>query len=303
MPRGRPCPPPLRPRPRSRAAPPRASAQAPSRARARRSAPRARDPFADRAESRPGLPAAARRAPRAARRCRLPSSRSPDAARGSRRAARRSPSGSRCGPGFRRSTLLRAITTGTPSAKTRWAMKRSPAPIRSRADEDEQHRVDVLERAVDGALHALGQGVERPLEPRQVDEHELVAVAVRDADDPPARRLRLVGDDRHLAAGRARSRASTCRRSAGRRRRRSRTSQLERVGQQLRRRRVTTSPSALLNVTRSMPELVHPLPAAAAGRRGDRDLLEVAGPAPATTAAAAPSAPRRCPADTRRSRR
>ena len=62
-------------------------------------------------------------------------------------------------PGLRRSTLLRAITTGTPSAKTRSAMKRSPAPIRSRADEDEEHGVDVLERRVDGALHALGQRV------------------------------------------------------------------------------------------------------------------------------------------------
>ena len=36
--------------------------------------------------------------------------------------------------GLSRSTLFSAITTGTPSAKTRSAMKRSPAPIRSRAD-------------------------------------------------------------------------------------------------------------------------------------------------------------------------
>src|SRR5436190_6638177 len=37
-------------------------------------------------------------------------------------------------PGFSRSTLFRAITTGTPSPKTRCAMKRSPAPMRSRAE-------------------------------------------------------------------------------------------------------------------------------------------------------------------------
>ena len=36
-------------------------------------------------------------------------------------------------PGLSRSTLFSAITTGTPSSKTRFAMKRSPAPIRSRA--------------------------------------------------------------------------------------------------------------------------------------------------------------------------
>ena len=37
-------------------------------------------------------------------------------------------------PGLSRSTLLRTITTGMPRAKTRSAMKRSPAPIRSRAE-------------------------------------------------------------------------------------------------------------------------------------------------------------------------
>ena len=37
-------------------------------------------------------------------------------------------------PALSRSTLLSAITTGTPSPNTREAMKRSPAPIRSRAE-------------------------------------------------------------------------------------------------------------------------------------------------------------------------
>ena len=43
--------------------------------------------------------------------------------------------------------------------------------------------------------------------------------------------------------------------------------------------RVTSSPSAFLNVTRSKAELVDPLSAAAARRRRDRDLLEVSRPA------------------------
>ena len=36
-------------------------------------------------------------------------------------------------PFFSRSTLLSTMITGLPMAKTRWAMKRSPAPTRSRA--------------------------------------------------------------------------------------------------------------------------------------------------------------------------
>ena len=39
--------------------------------------------------------------------------------------------------------------------------------------EHEQDGVDVVERAVDRALHPLGQRVERPLEAGQVGEHEL----------------------------------------------------------------------------------------------------------------------------------
>ncbi len=64
----------------------------------------------------------------------------------------------------------------------------------------EQHRVHVLERRVDGALHTLGERVARPLEAGQVRQDELPVVAVRDAEDAPPRGLRLVGDDRDLAA-------------------------------------------------------------------------------------------------------
>ena len=66
--------------------------------------------------------------------------------------------------------------------------------------EHEHDAVDVLERRVDRALHPLGERVERALEAGQVGEHELVVVAVRDAEDAAPRRLRLVGDDRDLAA-------------------------------------------------------------------------------------------------------
>ena len=66
--------------------------------------------------------------------------------------------------------------------------------------EHEQHRVDVGEALVDGALHLLGQGVARPLEARKVREHELRARRVHDAEHAPPRRLRLVRDDRDVVA-------------------------------------------------------------------------------------------------------
>jgi hypothetical protein len=66
--------------------------------------------------------------------------------------------------------------------------------------EDEEDRLDLLERRVDRLLHPLGQLVERPLEAGQIREHELPVVAVRDPEDPLSCRLRLVGDDRDLAA-------------------------------------------------------------------------------------------------------
>ena len=103
-------------------------------------------------------------------------------------------------PGLSRSTLFSAITTG--DAEREHALRDEAV---ARADplaraEDEEDGVDVLERAVDRALHVLGERVARPLEAGQVGEDELVVVAVRDAEDAPPRRLRLVGDDRDLAA-------------------------------------------------------------------------------------------------------
>ena len=103
-------------------------------------------------------------------------------------------------PGFRRSTLLTAITTGTPSAKTRVAMKRSPAPIRSRASttnstastsSNEESTVRCM-RSVSGSSGRW--------KPGRSASDELVVVAVRDPEDAPPGRLRLVGDDRHLPA-------------------------------------------------------------------------------------------------------
>ena len=66
--------------------------------------------------------------------------------------------------------------------------------------EHEEHALHVLERLVDRSLQVLGEQVARPLEPRQVGEDELVLRPVRDPEDTPARRLRLVRDDRDLAA-------------------------------------------------------------------------------------------------------
>src|SRR4029077_6142079 len=61
-----------------------------------------------------------------------------------------------------------------------------------------------------------------------------------------------------------------------RRPRRNRTSQLERLGQQLRRSARDDLPIRVLERDAVEAELVDPLPTPAAGRRGDRDLLEVA---------------------------
>ena len=120
--------------------------------------------------------------------------------------------------------MLSAITTGTPSENTRRATNRSPAPIRSRAERTSRTVSTSDERVVDRLLHPLGERVHGALEAREVDEHELPVGAVRDAEDPASRRVRDGGGDRDLLPGRARSRASTCRRSAGRRRRRARSS-------------------------------------------------------------------------------
>ncbi len=66
--------------------------------------------------------------------------------------------------------------------------------------EHEHNDIHVLERGIHSALHPLGESIERTLEARQVGEHELVVVAVGDPEDAATRRLRLVGDDRDLAA-------------------------------------------------------------------------------------------------------
>ena len=147
------------------------------------------------------------------------------------------------------------------------------------AVEHEQDGVDVVERAVDRALHALGEGVQRPLESGHVDEHELVVVAVGDAEDPPAGGLRLVGDDDHLGAAERVDERGLADIRAGRRRPRTPTSQLERVGQQVGRSRHHHFP-ARPRVHHALDAHLHePLPAAAARRGRDRDRLQVARPA------------------------
>ena len=103
-------------------------------------------------------------------------------------------------PAFSRSTLLSAITTGTPSPKTREAMKRSPAPIRSRAERTNRTASTSSNAASTVFCMRSVSSSSGRWKPGQVGEDELVVVAVRDPEDAPPRRLRLVGDDRDLAA-------------------------------------------------------------------------------------------------------
>ncbi len=73
------------------------------------------------------------------------------------------------------------------------------ADVGPRVD-DEQYRIDVVERRVDRLLHALGERIDRTLEAGKVDERQLVVGAVRDAEDPPARGVRDGRRDRDLLA-------------------------------------------------------------------------------------------------------
>ena len=66
--------------------------------------------------------------------------------------------------------------------------------------EHEQHAVDVLERRIDGALHVLGERVRGRWKPGRSARTSCPVLAVRHSEDPPPRRLRLVRDDRDLAA-------------------------------------------------------------------------------------------------------
>jgi hypothetical protein len=66
--------------------------------------------------------------------------------------------------------------------------------------EHQEHGIDIAEAVVDRALHATRERVEGPLESRQVDQHDLVAIAVHDPERPLAGCLRLVGHDRDVRA-------------------------------------------------------------------------------------------------------
>ena len=79
-------------------------------------------------------------------------------------------------------------------------MKRSPGPTPSSPLTIISAASAPGELERDPPRHPLGQRVARALHAGQVDEHELPVRAVRDAADRAARRLRPVGDDRHLGA-------------------------------------------------------------------------------------------------------
>ena len=89
--------------------------------------------------------------------------------------------------------LLRARTRGAPRSGR-------PSRCAARASTTRSTASTSVERRVDGLLHALGQRVHRALEAGQVDERELVVGAVRDAEDPPPRRVRHGRRDRDLLA-------------------------------------------------------------------------------------------------------
>ncbi len=66
------------------------------------------------------------------------------------------------------------------------------------AVEDQQRHVGSFELALHASGHALGQRVAWTLDPRKVDQHDLAVRPRAHSPDRPARRLRAVGDDRHL---------------------------------------------------------------------------------------------------------
>ena len=193
-------------------------------------------------------------------------------------------------PCFSRSTLLTTITTGTPSSKTRRATKRSPAPIRSRALTTSSDDVEVVApssrrrgsciRSVSGSIGLC--------QPGRSTSTSCASSARADAADAVARRVRDARDDRDLLAGERVDERRLADVRAARRRRRSRTSsgQVPGVGQQLGRRRGAELAVVGAVADLADPELVEPLPAAAARRGGDPDRLEVAraGSRPSTAA-------------------
>ncbi len=65
--------------------------------------------------------------------------------------------------------------------------------------EDEQRGVGLRHLGLDAVLHALGQCVAGPLDPRQVDEHQLRVLQGGHPADGPSCGLGLVRHDRHLA--------------------------------------------------------------------------------------------------------
>ena len=83
---------------------------------------------------------------------------------------------------------------------SRPAMKRSPGPMPCSALKTIRQPSASCQLVLDPPLHPLGERVARTLDAWQVDQHQL---PVRDPGDGPDRapgRLRLVGDDRDLAA-------------------------------------------------------------------------------------------------------
>ena len=103
-------------------------------------------------------------------------------------------------PGLSRSILFSAMTPGRRARRRARATKRSPAPIRSRADRTSRTASTSSNDLSTVRCMCSVSASSGRWKPGQVGEDELIVVTVRDPEDPSPRRLRLVGHDRHLAA-------------------------------------------------------------------------------------------------------
>ncbi len=72
---------------------------------------------------------------------------------------------------------------------------------RARRGVEHQHDNVDFPQGLDGGVHHPDvQSMQGPMDARRIDEHDLAVRIILHAQDAPARRLRLVGDDRDLGA-------------------------------------------------------------------------------------------------------
>ena len=177
------------------------------------------------------------------------------AARRQRRAPRR---GARQAAGRRRrSILLSASTRRQVGAGDRLGDVAVAGPERLGRVEQHERGVDLAERVVDRRLHRARERVERLLETRQVEQHDLAALEVDHAGDAAARGLRVVADDAHLAPDEGVDERGLAHVGPARRRRRSRSGSRRSWpasgGRHRRRRRPGAAPRCAVAAERTAP--------------------------------------------------